>query len=867
MNSFELNTAIYNEVTKAAAAAFEFLRIAPGTYSAAQVVTAINKKAATWNDDAPGVCDEDGIISINIDNFACRFPLQLSFDILAKMATAYEIPTKARASFERADEQRPALLVLDVPTAAREVAKAVLKKDPERPALTFAYYDTERRALVGTNGQVLTVCAAPSAQLAPEANDRKGFLIAPALLRSARVTADTVNATDGHKVAESPALRFPNWYGVFPELRDTDALTLGKDTAAALRKAVATATKYAEAESGPNGFVKYVAIFGEAYTDRLTVRARRRNGADGWQYTDTTVQLPADLSRSFSLTVNGETFATLPAFSTLYVPTNRRPAVVTGSGVVALVFALSLPDGFTTICNTDTAPAWSRVVDPLADLLTPAEMVATTQQPEAITPEPVEVVAPEPTAATTEPTEPAAAVEPTNEPQPQPEALTEPENEPQSESAEEFGEYCPLTGEVLTPSDHLKPEELAALVAAERERIAAEATPEPQPEPMAQPEPETPSPAHLLALADFRAACKAIAKAFTAEDTHARRDAFEARRLLKSYGLTVTEYKVTTADGLTLCRFMYTYGRKSRRTLCAPLLKVAAEFTAPEDLTTTEPAPVVVATEPQLEPMAQPEPVPAELLAVLAIASELPTTTGTTEPTPEPRAEVLAPAAAVERPRIAEPENEPQSNPAQLVALIARRALYVAALLVAVLLLVLTPDRTQSTSAHSSKPQPARSYKYHMLEPDTQSAPEAITTATAPELREVVITGSRHSKRATRAPKMATATTTEPTAAADTLKADTLAAADTIEPQALETMAEPTEPEAIESTASDDAPELQSEPTEPTTEPTPAPGTAEPEPVPTTGTTATTTAPATLAPVLVAAGVPAVLIPYIIAAF
>ena len=181
MNNQNLNTAIYNEVAKAAAEAFEFLRIAPGKYTPAQIVAAMKKKAASWNDDPADRLQD--LINISIDSFSCSFPLCGSFDLLARMATAYEVPTKARVTFERAAEELPALLSLEVPTAAREVAKAVSKKDPLRATLTFAYFDTERRALVGTNGQLITICAAPSFELFPGAENRKGFLIAPALLK------------------------------------------------------------------------------------------------------------------------------------------------------------------------------------------------------------------------------------------------------------------------------------------------------------------------------------------------------------------------------------------------------------------------------------------------------------------------------------------------------------------------------------------------------------------------------------------------------------------------------------------------------------------------------------------------------------
>ena len=299
---------------------------------------------------------------------------------------------------------------------------------------------------MGTNRQVLTVAAAPFAEVAPEAADRKGFFIPVSLLRSDRVTIDTNNnATDGHKVAESPEwYRFPNWVSIFPQVYDTDALTLDKTTARQLTKAVATAAKSATAETGPNGLTKYVAIFGEAYTARLTVRARHLVG-DHFEYNDTTVQLAAELSRSFALAVSGDDFATLPTFDTIFVPAHHRPAIVKSAHAVALIFALTLPEGFETICDTDTPPTWAKVVDPLAEVLDvfkPCPLTAETIEGEpqadtipAAAETPAEVATAEtPAAPTCEAVESVESVEPCTIKAEAIESHSEPESEPQADT-------------------------------------------------------------------------------------------------------------------------------------------------------------------------------------------------------------------------------------------------------------------------------------------------------------------------------------------------------------------------------------------------------------------------------------------------
>ena len=369
------NLAIYNAIAEHARRAFEALEILPGQYTPAQVVNLLKKSRARWNDNA----DRREVARVEVEGFACSFLLADVFAVLAQVATAYEIPTRNRVTFVRAAETAPAVVSFTITkTAAAEVAKAVAKKDPDRAAMEFAYIDTDRRALVGANGHVLTV--APLSSLSVAEGARPGYLVARCLLKADRVTIDTNNnATDGARVAESPDwLRFPAWSSVFPAVYDTDALTIDAKTRRELAKAVAAATKFAGEEL--NG-CRLVSIFGEGYTSKIVVRSRREVAAPTaddptatrYDVHDAFVQLPAELSRSFALTFHGPDFATLPAFEKMYItPNESRPAVFAGSHAVALLIPQLLPDTAERLCCTDSRPTWAKAVDPLADLLTAA---------------------------------------------------------------------------------------------------------------------------------------------------------------------------------------------------------------------------------------------------------------------------------------------------------------------------------------------------------------------------------------------------------------------------------------------------------------------------------------------------------------
>lgn len=426
--------AIYNEMTAAARRAFEFVEIAPDQYTAAQIERLINKeRRARFADNAPEIGDADGMILINYDGFSCSYPFQSAFEVLAKIETAWQIPTAARATFEREAEEAPEMVAFDIPAEAAAVVKAVAKKDPARPGFTFAYVDTERRALVGSNSQVLNICALPSLAVAEGA--RAGYLVAPKLLKSGRVVIDANNnAKNGGKVCESPDfLQFPKWAAVLPEVCDSDRVSIDQTTRRALVKAVAAATKYSDTESTNFGAVQLVVITGEAYTNRLNISSRRRSASDTdkYEYYRTAVQLPEALQRSFVFAVHGPNFAAVPAFDSIYIAPNRAAVLFGSAQHLSVVFSPGVSDDYEReVKRTDERPRWAAVVDPLAEMLSaaepqqaePAAEIVAEQQAEPISTEQEPQPEPEQQAA---PFASAFAILPEIPEQPEPEQDTE----------------------------------------------------------------------------------------------------------------------------------------------------------------------------------------------------------------------------------------------------------------------------------------------------------------------------------------------------------------------------------------------------------------------------------------------------------
>ncbi len=196
------NLAIYNEVAAIAREVFNYLDIEAGTYSAAQVATAINKEVATWDDSKEDYLSE--VIKIEIDGFSCRFPRGLAFDILNKMATGYNITSSARVTFERSTEANERHAA-DVQTAAERQAQA--EAQAQAAAEAAARLAEEKRARRRENDRRRRAAKKAQAQ-AERAQAQAEAEAAEAARRAAMTPADIERERDRQRRrAESSARR------------------------------------------------------------------------------------------------------------------------------------------------------------------------------------------------------------------------------------------------------------------------------------------------------------------------------------------------------------------------------------------------------------------------------------------------------------------------------------------------------------------------------------------------------------------------------------------------------------------------------------------------------------------------------------
>ena len=711
MNNKELNTAIFNQLADIAREVFNHVICAPGTYAVADIARAIHSVEG-WQEvrktDADGVtrshrvptvsrCWRSGFYwaegydpqadthTVSVDSFTATVNGWGVWLVLAQAATAWEIPTAARPVFARKAESDTTAETVATFAVTRELRDLAAVPDPREklsPVYTYIFIDTRRRAAVACNGYLLRVVELPDLTTTDPA--AAGYLIAPALLKSGRgrvtITADGY-AQNGDTLAPVGKGRFPDWARLVRNslaegYSDAARVELTPATWRDIKKTVKDFGTWAKEHKADT---PRVTIAAQSYAEALTIYAAL---PDFGQARETAAALPTAARASFNVVLRADQFAKLADVSALYIVSNNAAIFATAPRGFYYFMPLLAEDGAKFYEPFRVAPA-GESFDPLADF-------AETPQPDTI--ESVETieaatVSETPAPQVAEVAAPAADIDTTDEPQAEnvAEAIETPD--PVSETPAEV---------IATTTDEPQANELA-------------------PAPVA-------AALLLLARADLRDACKVIATAKPDKATDRdHRAANEAHRLLTREGLTVTDYKVKTADGLTLARFMYSYGKKSRRTLCAPLLKVAAEFATAETLAdewadllaaaaaeaiesesetpqveTITPAPAADTIESEADETPQADTIETPAAPVWALADELPTADGLT---PDTVTVADLPPVFV---AVSEAENERESRRALLLTIASRArrlAVAVAAVFVAALLLTLTPDRPTTGTA------------------------------------------------------------------------------------------------------------------------------------------------------------------------
>ena len=453
------NKKIYFEVVKIAQNIFESLNIAAGQYKPADVAKYIDAKDADlWKDDSAAA----ELYTVTDGAFCCSFMGAGVFRMLAKLGTAWGIATADRAVFTRKAKTAPAVVRFTVPTAAKEAIKAAAHRDELRKVMNYICVDTQRRALVASDGMALSVVSLPDMETVAGAKDK--YLIHPDIFKSGSgsvVIRQNDTTENGDIIRENLEGRFPNWESVCNDASDENALNIGKDWKK-FKKAIKTAAKY----SGSRGVV---AVRGVAGSDSVEIVSCYEKHEDRSAEKKEIFKLTAPAPASFCLLFCARHIDKIKEANRVYISSSSdailfaapekniflmvMPVCPDSYGYKLMEFEIKKTGREKNILNIcgiseESAPA----VDSIAE--TAAETEAETAAPA------VDVVAASEDIAETET---ATAGETAAE--------TETESAPASDSV-----YCPLTGDTLTVNagDMLTPAEIKAIATAERARIESE---------------------------------------------------------------------------------------------------------------------------------------------------------------------------------------------------------------------------------------------------------------------------------------------------------------------------------------------------------------------------------------------------------
>ena len=150
---------IYNAVANVAArvfASFDAVMFQPGKYDVPAVLNRIKSVKAFQDEDAETAANE--IVKIEIDTFTCSFRAIDSFDLLKRLAAAYQIPTACRAQFTKKADAAPVAVSFRVFAGLKDLCSRI-SKDVLHPCFNYICVDTKRRALIVCDSYTLSAVA------------------------------------------------------------------------------------------------------------------------------------------------------------------------------------------------------------------------------------------------------------------------------------------------------------------------------------------------------------------------------------------------------------------------------------------------------------------------------------------------------------------------------------------------------------------------------------------------------------------------------------------------------------------------------------------------------------------------------------
>ena len=262
--------------------------------------------------------------AVSVDTFSCGFNAWGVFSILKKVATAWGIAAAYKVEFIRKAETAPVAVSFSVPAVAKDLVKtpaAVAKETPEKIIYTFVAVDTRRRALIVTNGILISAVAVSDMFVSEDA--AAVYLISPELIKTGKgsISIDTAGTAANDTGVSFPvsedAKQFPRWERVLPAVSEYQRINIGNKVFSNIKKEIAAVAKQQKQS------VPVVCLSGTAGVSELLIKY-----AISWE-NDTVqtrrVSLPQPCPFDFSVPVAAKRLAAVPVAESIYISgfTNR----------------------------------------------------------------------------------------------------------------------------------------------------------------------------------------------------------------------------------------------------------------------------------------------------------------------------------------------------------------------------------------------------------------------------------------------------------------------------------------------------------------------------------------------------------------
>ena len=273
------NAIIFNCIAQAAKVVFNYIDIAPGTYTATQIWAALNNdkksviKNISLNDDIYNYhwedlglnfhsVEDDGGISITVGSFSCCIRPDSVFEVLPKFAKIAGLPSAtitAALSFTREESgELVPVCSFSMPCPGSKLAK-VCANDPIRPTMNHVLLDLAGY-LVASDGSILSVF---DVDINISTADDRGEIMIPAnFIKKIKAGEKVEIYHNGEKyiiktafatsAAGDDLAKYPNWRAVVNSHKFAPVATYSKKNFAEFQK---TATKIAAGI--PNNFFLY----------------------------------------------------------------------------------------------------------------------------------------------------------------------------------------------------------------------------------------------------------------------------------------------------------------------------------------------------------------------------------------------------------------------------------------------------------------------------------------------------------------------------------------------------------------------------------------------------------------------------------